>query len=74
MHQTANKRWGEAKELEPALRGRYSERSTAERVNSNLKDNCGGGNVRVHGHEKVFAHLMFGIIVITVSQLYNMLL
>jgi hypothetical protein len=69
-----NKRRGEAKEFEPARKLRYNERSAAERVNSNLKDNYGGGNVRVQGHEKVFAHLMFGIIVITVNQLYNMLL
>ena len=69
-----NKRRGEAKEFEPARKLRYNERSAAERVNSNLKDNYGGGNVRVQGHKKVFAHLMFGIIVITVNQLYNMLL
>jgi hypothetical protein len=69
-----NRRRGEAKELEPARKLRYNERSAAERVNSNLKDNYGGGNVRVQGHAKVFAHLMFGIIAITANQLYNMLL
>ncbi|HBC86462.1 MAG TPA: hypothetical protein DCZ94_05865 [Lentisphaeria bacterium] len=69
-----NKRRGEAKEIEPARKLRYNERSAAERVNSNLKDNYGGGNVRVQGHKKVFAHLMFGIMVITVNQLYNMVL
>ena len=30
--------------------------------------------VWVRGYEKVFAHLMFGIIAITANQLYNMLL
>jgi len=69
-----NKRRGEAKEFDPAQKLRYNERSAAERVNSNLKDNYGGGNVRVQGHAKVFAHLMFGIIAITANQLYNMLL
>jgi len=69
-----NRRRGEAKEFEPARKLRYNGRSAAERVNSNLKDNCGGDNVRVKGYRKVFAHLMFGIIVITVNQLYNMLL
>jgi len=69
-----NKRRGEAKEFEPARKLRYNERSAAERVNSNLKDNYGGGNVRVKGYKKVFAHLMFGIIAITVNQIYNMLL
>ena len=69
-----NKRRGEEKEFDPAKKLRYNERSAAERVNSNLKDNYGGCNVRVKGHKKVFAHLMFGIIVITVNQLYNMLI
>jgi len=69
-----NRRRGEIKELEPARKIRFRERSAAERVNSNLKDNYGGNNVRVRGYKKVFAHLMFGIIAITANQLYNMLL
>ena len=51
---------------------RYNQRSSAERVNSNLKDNCGGSFVRVRGHAKVFSHLMFGIVVVTVEQLMRL--
>lgn len=40
-----NKRRGEAKEFEPARKLRYNERSAAERMNLNLKDNYSGGNV-----------------------------
>lgn len=68
-----NKRKGDKREFSPAEKSRYNERSTAERVNSDLKDNYGGRNVRVKGHEKVFAHLMFGIIAVTAKQLFNML-
>ena len=48
---------------------RYKERSTAERVNARLKDEFGGVCVRVRGHKKVMAHLMFGILALTVDQL-----
>ena len=51
---------------------RYNQRSSAERVNSNLKDNCGGTFVRVRGHAKVFSHLMFGVLVVTVEQLMRL--
>ncbi len=71
-----NRRKGEVKELEPAQKIRFRERSPAERVNSNLKDNYGGNNVRVRGYKKVFASSYggFGINAITANQLYNMLL
>jgi len=68
-----NKRRGEAIELTPAEKVRYRERSTVERGNSELKDNYGARHVRVKGHEKVYTHLMFGVIAITVKQLFNML-
>ena len=51
---------------------RYNQRSAAERVNGNLKDNCGGAFVRVRGHAKVFSHLMFGVVVLTVEQLMRL--
>ncbi len=69
-----NKRRGEKKEMSPAQKNRYNERSTAERVNSNLKDNYGGNHVRVRGNAKVMAHLMFGIIALTANQLFNLLI
>jgi len=56
-----NQRRGEKVEFEPATKERYKERTTVERVFSRLKDEFGGKMVRVRGHAKVFAHLMFGI-------------
>jgi hypothetical protein len=67
-----NKRRGEAKDLCPAKKQRYKQRSSAERVNSNLKDNFGGDNVRVKGAKKVMAHLMFGVIVLTAEALFRL--
>jgi hypothetical protein len=52
---------------------RYNQRSSAERVNGNLKDNCGGAHVRLRGAAKVFCHLMFGILVLTVEQMMRLL-
>ena len=51
---------------------RYNERSSAERVNGNLKDNHGGKTVRVRGAGKVMCHLMFGIAVIAVGQIMRL--
>ena len=48
---------------------RYNERSTVERVNGRLKDEFGGRMVRVKGHAKVMAHLMFGVLALTADQL-----
>jgi hypothetical protein len=48
---------------------RYNQRSSSERVNGHLKDNHGGSTVRVRGHDKVYSHLMFGIVAITVEQM-----
>ena len=47
---------------------RYVERSGSERVNGRLKDEFGGRHVRVRGYDKVLAHLMFGMTVLTASQ------
>jgi hypothetical protein len=68
-----NKRRGAETGLEPAKKLRYNERTTVERTDSDLKGNYGGRHVRVKGHLKVFCRLMFGVIVITVKQLFNML-
>jgi len=53
---------------------RYNQRSSAERINSNLKDNCGGTSVRVRGAAKVFCHLMFGIVVLACDQLMRLII
>jgi Transposase DDE domain len=59
--------------MDPAQAVRFRNRSTAERVNSNLKDNYGGRFVRVRGAAKVMTHLMFGLIAITATQLFQLL-
>ena len=51
---------------------RYNQRSSAERVNSRLKDDFGGRMVRVRGHAKVACHLMFGILVLTADAMLNL--
>lgn len=68
-----NKRKGKKKEFTDLEKRRYNNRSTAERVNSNLKDNYAGREIRVKGHAKVMAHLMFSLIALTANQLFKML-
>ena len=51
---------------------RYNERSSAERVNANLKDNHGGRTVQVRGPAKVMCHLMFGVLVIATTQIIRL--
>ena len=67
-------RGGTKREMDPPEKVRYKERSSAERVNSNLKDNYGGRHVRVRGLKKVSCHLMFGLLALTATQLFNQLL
>ena len=64
---------GEKIPLDPTSKARFSQRSSVERVNSYLKDNHGGIHIRIRGASKVMAHLMFGLIVITANQLFQML-
>jgi hypothetical protein len=68
------RRNGQKRPFAPATAVRYNERSTAERVNSNLKDNHVPERIRVRGDVKVMAELMFGILALTANQLYNLLL
>ena len=51
---------------------RYKQRSSAERVNSQLKDNFGGRMIRVQGNIKVCCHLMFGVLALTAYQILNL--
>jgi hypothetical protein len=60
------------RELTPAEKNRYKERTMVERANARLKDEFGGRNVRVRGAAKVMAHLMFGVLALTVDQLLKM--
>ena len=67
-----NSRGGAERELAPAEKTRYRERTAAERVNARLKDEFGGRMVRVKGAAKVMAHLMFGILALTADQILRM--
>ena len=65
----SNPRRGEKIGFSPHEAERYKERTSVERANARLKDEFGGRFVRVRGHAKVLAHLMFGVLVLTVDQL-----
>jgi len=60
-------------QLCPAKAERYKERTMVERVNARLKDEFGGRTLRVRGPAKAMAHLMFGVIALTVDQLLKMI-
>ena len=55
-------------ELTWAQQERYKERTMSERVNARLKDEFGASHIRVRGAAKVMAHLMFGVLALTVDQ------
>ena len=61
-----------APEMTWAQKDRFKERTTIERVNARLKDEFGARHVRVRGAAKVFAHLAFGLIALTVDQLIRL--
>lgn len=69
----SNPRRGEKKGMDPAAEIRFAQRSSAERVNSNLKDNHGGSRIRVRGAAKIMTHLMLGLIAITASQMIRLI-
>jgi len=69
-----NPRGGVKREMAPATKRRYNERSTAERGFSLFKEEFGGRNVRVKGHTKVMTHLMFGMLALAASRLLNLLM
>ena len=68
-----NPRQGLKEEFDPNDAIRYRERSSVERTNARLKDEFGGRNVMVRGARKVFNHLMFGLLVLSVDQLIRLL-
>jgi len=43
-----------------------------ERVYSRLKDEFGARFIRVRGPRKIMAHLMFGVVALTVHQLLKL--
>lgn len=56
----------------PAEEQRFQERTLVERVYSRLKDEFGARTVRVRGASKIMAHLMFGVLALTVDQLLKL--
>jgi hypothetical protein len=56
----------------PAEEVRYNQRSSAERVNGRLKDQFGARNLWVRGDAKVFCHLMFGVLALSIDQLMRL--
>lgn len=62
------RRSGKKRQMDPAKTLRYNIRSSSERGFSRLKDGFGACFVRVRGHTKVFTHLMFGVLALTVDQ------
>jgi len=59
-------------ELAPAEKIRFRERTMVERVFARLKDEFGARFVRVRGAQKIMAHLMFGVLALTVDQLLKL--
>lgn len=56
----------------PAQEVRYHVRSMSERINARLKDEFGARMIRVRGASKIAAHLMFGVVALTVDQLLKL--
>lgn len=69
-----NRRRAEAIPFAPAEAERYKQRSVCERVNSRLKDEFGGRQVRVRGKDKVHLHILFGILALFADQLFKIAL
>jgi len=68
-----NPRRGEKIPFEPATARRFKQRTSVERVNSQIKDNFGAMFVRVRGASKVMCHLMFGVLSCAAVQLLHRL-
>ena len=61
-----------AQEMTWAEQDRFAERTMVERVFSRLKDEFGARSIRVRGARKIMAHLMFGVLALTVDQLLKL--
>lgn len=68
-----NPRGGEKREFDYAQKVRYKIRTQSERANARLKDEFGANNLFVRGEQKVMAHLMFGVLALTVDQLLRLM-
>ena len=68
-----NPRRGEKREFAPHEAERYKIRTQSERANARLKDEFGADKIYVRGGTKVMAHLMFGVLALSVDQLLRLL-
>ncbi len=66
------KRKGVKVPFEPPTAERYKVRTTVERSYGRLKDEFGARHVRVRGHSKVHAHIMFGVLALFADQLLKL--
>ncbi len=66
------KRGGQECQMAPHESARFRERTAVERVYARLKEEYGASSVRVRGAAKVMAHLMFGVLALTVDQLLRL--
>ena len=69
-----NPRRSETVEKAPPQKERYKDRSSVQRVFGRLKEEFGAKQVKVKGHAKVTAHLMFGVLALTADQLLRLVL
>ncbi len=67
-----NPRRGGKEPFEPCDQVRYTIRTSVERTNARLKDEFGGRFITVRGAQKVFSHLMFGMLVLSADQLMRL--
>ena len=58
--------------FDPAEARRYNIRTMSERVNARLQDEFGARRIWVRRAQKVMAHLMFGVLALTVDQLLRL--
>lgn len=61
-----------AEQMTWAEQDRFTERTMVERVFSRLKDEFGARVIRVRGAAKIMAHLMFGVLALTIDQLLKL--
>ncbi len=58
--------------LRTAEHTRYQQRSAAERVNANFKDNFAGRMIRLRGPDKIACHIMFSLTALAAIQILRL--
>ncbi len=60
------------RKLNDEQKQRFKKRTIVEQLNARLKDEFGGRSIYYRGASKVMAHLMFGVVALTVDQLLRL--